>query len=136
MLRLHTNRGGEFISKVWREYAAEHQIWLATTEADNPQSNGRRKSIIGSFKRATRSRLLEAGLPARYWPLAFVHAGESLLSRQLNQVGYPSKPLIPFKRFMSRRGDGKQAQVELAIGVHGLFKGRLLRPQGMLLVAM
>ena len=93
---VHSDRGGEFLGKSFRMFLQSLGIKQSTTEADSPASNGRVEAWIFQIKCAIRKRLLESGLPAHFWGLAAVHAVETAHRKQLQDVGIPVKPLIPF----------------------------------------
>ena len=78
------------------QVTCEDSLGPLLVQPDSPQSNGRCEAAIGALKRATRVRLQAAELPSRFWALAMVPAGESLLSRQLREVGLPMRQLVPF----------------------------------------
>ena len=97
MLRLHTDRGGEWINQLVRKVADNHQLSHTCTEAHDPASNGRAESSVGIIKAAIRSRLETApGFGPKYWSLAALDAGESLLRSEMARFDSSIRPLLPW----------------------------------------
>ena len=97
MLRLHTDRGGEWINQSVRKVADDFKVSHTCTEAHDPSSNGRAESSVGVIKAAIRSRLETApGFGPQYWSLAALDAGESLLRSEMSRFDSSVRPLIPW----------------------------------------
>jgi len=96
VLRLHSDRAGEMISRPVQQWCLDRSIVQTATPADDWKANGRAEQEIGNIKRLTRVLLKSAGIANDYWPLAARHAGERRLRRQLKQVGWEVPQLLPF----------------------------------------
>ena len=97
MLRLHTDRGGEWINQSVRKVADDFKVSHTCTEAHDPSSNGRAESSVGVIKAAIRSRLETApGFGSQYGSLAALDAGESLLRSEMSRFDSSVRPLIPW----------------------------------------
>ena len=97
MLRLHTDRGGEWINQSVRKVADDFKVSHTCTEAHDPSSNGRAESSVGVIKAAIRSRLETApGFGSQYWSLAALDAGESLLRSEMSRFDSSVRALIPW----------------------------------------
>ena len=93
---VHSDRGGEFLGRSFRSFLEAIGAKQSTTEADSPASNGRVEAWIHQIKTGVCKRLLEAELPPKCWALAAVHTAETYLRQQLQDVGVPTSPVIPF----------------------------------------
>ena len=96
VLRLHSDRAGEMISRPVQQWCLDRSIVQTATPADDWKANGRAEQEIGNIKRLTRILLKSAGIANDYWPLAARHAGERRLRKQLQQVGWVVPQLLHF----------------------------------------
>ena len=96
VLRLHSDRAGEMISRPVQQWCLDRSIVQTATPADDWKANGRAEQEIGNVKRLTRILLKSAGIANDYWPLAARHAGERRLRKQLQQVGWVVPQLLHF----------------------------------------
>ena len=64
---IHTNRGGEFLSKEQRGYLQEHRIEHQTSMPYSPQQNGRAKCFQQSIINKAESMWHAAGLSDGFW---------------------------------------------------------------------
>ncbi|CAI7865762.1 unnamed protein product [Closterium sp. NIES-53] len=70
VLRLHSNRGGEFSSDLLAAYCAEHGIRQTFTLPASPQQNGVAERRIGLVMEVARTSMIHAAAPHFLWPFA------------------------------------------------------------------
>ncbi|CAI7867711.1 unnamed protein product [Closterium sp. NIES-53] len=78
VLRLHSDRGGEFSSDLLAAYYAEHGIELSFTLPASPQQNGVAERRIGLVMEVARTSLIHAAAPHFLWPFAVRYAAHQL----------------------------------------------------------
>ncbi|CAI7871449.1 unnamed protein product [Closterium sp. NIES-54] len=78
VLRLHSDRGGEFSSDLLAAYCAEHGIRQTFTLLASPQQNGVAERRIGLVMEVARSSLIHAAAPHFLWPFAVQYAAHHL----------------------------------------------------------
>ncbi|CAI5979050.1 unnamed protein product [Closterium sp. NIES-64] len=78
VLRLHSDRGGEFSSDLLAAYCAEHGIEQSFTLPASPQQNGVAERRIGLVKEVARTSLIHAAAPHFLWPFAVRYAAHQL----------------------------------------------------------
>ncbi|CAI7731796.1 unnamed protein product [Closterium sp. NIES-54] len=101
LLRLHSDRGGEFSSDVVQEFCRGegilHLLWLLAS----PQKNGVAQSRIGLVMEVARTSMILAATPHFLWPLAVRYA-----AHQLNLWSHVSLPKSSFTlRWTGKVGD-------------------------------
>lgn len=96
LLRLHSDRAGEFQSKKFDRWCRRRGLWRTFTDGDNFRGNGRVEGAIAQVKRGARTLLLEAGLDESHWCHASRHWAECRLRRQLESMGWKRRELAPF----------------------------------------
>ena len=114
VVRLHSDCGGEFMSKGLRKWCALQSIYKTTGEPDVPQTRGRIENAVGRVKGLARSLLQsQPDLPITLWPHAVRHAAERLWRISMAALGKEMPPLIPFgtkvvvrQRSWSAKGKG------------------------------
>ncbi|CAI6008730.1 unnamed protein product [Closterium sp. NIES-65] len=79
VLRLHSDRGGEFSSALLTAYCADHGIEQLFTLPASPQQNGVAERCIGLVMEVARTSLIHAAAPHFLWPFAVRYT-----ARQLN----------------------------------------------------
>ncbi|CAI5478260.1 unnamed protein product [Closterium sp. Yama58-4] len=79
VLRLHSDRGGEFTSDLLRAFCEEHGITQSFTLPASPQQNGVVERRIGLVMEVARTSMIHAAAPHFLWPFAVRYA-----ARQLN----------------------------------------------------
>lgn len=94
--RVHVDRAKEFISHEFQQWIQQRDLWVTTTAADEPQSNGRAEAAINQVKRQARAVLSAAKAPTEYWPLAVRHVSEVRFRQQLAELGAVTSPILPF----------------------------------------
>ncbi|CAI5459239.1 unnamed protein product [Closterium sp. Yama58-4] len=78
VLRLHSDRGGEFSSDLLAAYCAEHGIEQSFTLLASPQQNGVAERRIGLVMEVARTSLIHAAAPHFLWPFAVQYAAHQL----------------------------------------------------------
>ncbi|CAI5967371.1 unnamed protein product [Closterium sp. NIES-64] len=78
VLRLHSDRGGEFSSDLLAAYCAEHAIEQSFTLPASPQQNGVAERRIGLVMEVARTSLIHAAAPHFLWPFAVRYAAHQL----------------------------------------------------------
>ncbi|CAI7783163.1 unnamed protein product, partial [Closterium sp. NIES-54] len=78
VLRLHSDRGGEFSSDLLVAYCAEHGIEQSFTLPASPQQNGVAERCIGLVMEVARTSLVHAAAPHFLWPFAVRYAAHQL----------------------------------------------------------
>ncbi|CAI7738252.1 unnamed protein product [Closterium sp. NIES-54] len=78
VLRLHSDRGGEFSSDLLAAYCAEHGIRQTFTLPASPQQNGVAERRIGLIMEIARTSLIHAAAPHFLWPFAVQYAAHEL----------------------------------------------------------
>ncbi|CAI5938319.1 unnamed protein product [Closterium sp. NIES-64] len=78
VLRLHSDRGGEFSSDLLAVYCAEHGIEQSFTLPASPQQNGIAERRIGLVMEVARTSLIHAAAPHFLWPFAVRYAAHHL----------------------------------------------------------
>ncbi|CAI7865705.1 unnamed protein product, partial [Closterium sp. NIES-53] len=78
VLRLHSDKGGEFSSDLLVAYCAEHGIEQSFTLPASPQQNGVAERRIGLVMEVARTSLIHAAAPHFLWPFAVRYAAHQL----------------------------------------------------------
>ncbi|CAI7793834.1 unnamed protein product [Closterium sp. NIES-54] len=78
VLRLHSDRGGEFSSDLLAAFCAEHSIRQTFTLPASPQQNGVAERRIGLVMEVARTSMIHAAAPHFLWPFAVRYAGHQL----------------------------------------------------------
>ncbi|CAI7932385.1 unnamed protein product [Closterium sp. NIES-54] len=74
VLRLHSDRGGEFSSRLLRDYCRAWGIRQTFTLPDSPQQNGIAERRIGMVMDVARTSMMHAAAPHFLWPFAVRYA--------------------------------------------------------------
>ncbi|CAI7766690.1 unnamed protein product [Closterium sp. NIES-53] len=107
VLRLHSDRGGEFSSDLWRDFCRGEGILQSFTLPDSPQQNGITKHRIGLVMEVARTSMIHAAAPHFLWPFALRYA-----AHQLNLWPRVSLPEIsPILRWTGKVGDASVFRV-------------------------
>ena len=94
--RLHSDRAKELLSRQMHKWCTTMGILQTFTAGDDPASNGHIESEVNQLKRKTRVKLAEAGCGREAWPMAMRYATEERRRQQLEALGVPMLPMIPF----------------------------------------
>ncbi|CAI5955973.1 unnamed protein product [Closterium sp. NIES-65] len=78
VLRLHSDRGGEFSSDLLAALSAKHGIEQSSTLPASPQQNGVAECRIGLVMEVARTSLIHAAAPHFLWPFAVWYAAHQL----------------------------------------------------------
>ncbi|CAI7879811.1 unnamed protein product [Closterium sp. NIES-54] len=78
VLRLHSNRGGEFSSDFLRDFCHGEGILQLFTLSASPQQNGIAKRRIGLVMEVARTSMIHAAAPHSLWPFAVWYATHQL----------------------------------------------------------
>ncbi|CAI7798378.1 unnamed protein product [Closterium sp. NIES-53] len=78
VLRLHSERGGEFSSELLRDYCRGEGITQSFTLPDSPQQNGIAERRIGSVMEVAHTSMIHAATPHFLWPFAGQYAAHQL----------------------------------------------------------
>ncbi|CAI5961957.1 unnamed protein product [Closterium sp. NIES-65] len=78
VLRLHSDRGEEFSSRLLREYCRARGIRQTFTLPDSPQQNGIAERRIGMVMDVARTSMMHAAAPHFLWPFAVRYAAHQL----------------------------------------------------------
>ncbi|CAI7742469.1 unnamed protein product, partial [Closterium sp. NIES-54] len=100
VLRLHSDRGGEFSSDLLREFCRGEGITQSFTLPDSPQQNGIAERRIGLVMEVARTSMIHAAAPHFLWPFAFYHP---TLHRVLPSQDVTFDESVPFYRLFPYR---------------------------------
>ncbi|CAI7904608.1 unnamed protein product [Closterium sp. NIES-54] len=78
VLRLHSNRGGEFSSTLLRDFCRREGILQSFTLPESPQQNGISERRIGLVMEVARTSMIHAAAPHFLWPFAVRYAAHQL----------------------------------------------------------
>ncbi|CAI7745725.1 unnamed protein product, partial [Closterium sp. NIES-54] len=78
VLRLHSNRGGEFSSNLLRDFCRGEGILQLFTLLDSPQQNGIAGRRIGLVMEVAHTSMIHAAAPHFQWPFAVHYAAHQL----------------------------------------------------------
>ncbi|CAI7914548.1 unnamed protein product [Closterium sp. NIES-54] len=78
VLRLHSDRGGEFSSNLLRDFCRGEGILQTFTLPDSPQQNGIAECRIGLVMEVARTSMIHAAAPHFLWPFAVQYAAHQL----------------------------------------------------------
>ncbi|CAI7853021.1 unnamed protein product, partial [Closterium sp. NIES-54] len=107
VLRLHSDRGGEFSSYLLRDFCRGEGILQTFTLPDSPQQNGIAERRIGLVMDVARTSMIHAAAPHFLWPFAVRYA-----AHQLNlwpRVSFPETS--PTLRWTRKVGDASVFRV-------------------------
>ncbi|CAI7854700.1 unnamed protein product [Closterium sp. NIES-53] len=101
VLRLHSDRGGEFSSDLLRAFCRSEDIRQTFTLPASPQQNGIAERRIGMVMNVARTSMIHAAAPHFLWPFAVQYA-----AHQINLQPRVSLPeTTPTLRWMGKVGD-------------------------------
>ncbi|CAI5474815.1 unnamed protein product [Closterium sp. Yama58-4] len=107
VLRLHSDRGGEFSSGLLEAFCQQEGIAQSYTLPDSPQQNGVAERRIGLVMEVARTSLSHAAAPHFLWPFAVRYA-----AHQLNLWPRVSLPeTSPTLRWTGEAGDASRFRV-------------------------
>ena len=94
--RLHSDRAGEYQSKMFDKWVRDRGICRTFTDGDNFKGNGRAEGAVAQLKRGARTLLVAAGLDESYWCHASRHWADTRLRSQLESMGWKRRQLATF----------------------------------------
>ncbi|CAI7891360.1 unnamed protein product [Closterium sp. NIES-53] len=107
VLRLHSDRGGEFSSNLLRDFCRGEGILQSFTLPDSPQQNGIAERRIGLVMEVARTSMIDVAAPHFLWPFAVRYA-----AHQLNLWPRVSLPeTLPTLRWTGKVGDASVFRV-------------------------
>ncbi|CAI5946814.1 unnamed protein product [Closterium sp. NIES-64] len=107
VLRLHSDRGEEFSSRLLRDYCRARGIRQTFTLPDSPQQNGIAERRIGMVMDVARTSMMHAAAPHFLWPFAVRYA-----AHQLNLHPRVSRPAMsPVLLWTGKVGDASVLRV-------------------------
>ncbi|CAI7901439.1 unnamed protein product [Closterium sp. NIES-54] len=107
VLRVHSNRGGEFSSHLVRDFCHGEGILQSFTLPDSPQQNGIAEHRIGLVMEVARTSMIHAADPHFLWPFAARYATHQLNLRPRVSLSETS----PTLRWTGKNGDASVFQV-------------------------
>ncbi|CAI7864063.1 unnamed protein product, partial [Closterium sp. NIES-54] len=78
VLRLHSDRGGEFSSNILRDFCRGEGILQSFMLPESPQQNGIAECHIGLVMEVVRTSMIHAAAPHFLWPFAVLYAAHQL----------------------------------------------------------
>ncbi|CAI7881841.1 unnamed protein product [Closterium sp. NIES-54] len=120
VLRLHSDRGGEFSSNLLRDFCRGEGILKSFTLPDCPEQNGIAERRIGLVMEVARTSMIHAAAPHFLWPFAVHYA-----AHQLNLWPHVSLPKTsPTLRWMGEVGNASVFRVTVgSSGARGAAPG-------------
>ncbi|CAI5479315.1 unnamed protein product [Closterium sp. Yama58-4] len=107
VLRLHSDRGGEFSSDLLAAFCAEHGIRQTFTLPASPRKNGVAERCIGLVMEVARTSMIHAAAPHFLWPFAVRYAAHQLNLWPRVSLSETSPTLL----WMGEVGDASRFQV-------------------------
>ncbi|CAI7807256.1 unnamed protein product [Closterium sp. NIES-54] len=124
VLRVHSDRGGEFSSGLLAEFCRDEGIRQSFTLPASPQQNGIAERRIGLIMEVSRTSMIHAAAPHFLWPFAVRYA-----SHQLNLWPNVSKPeTSPTLRWMGKVGNASLFRGPAPSGVSQVDPPPLVEP--------
>ena len=113
LIRIHTDRAREFLARPVQQWMQSRNVMQTVAAGDEAQGSGRVEREVQYIKETTRLLLATTRAPVSWWPLAMRQATEMRHRKQLQALGVPQLPLIPFgtscmakvKRWHKRDGE-------------------------------
>ncbi|CAI7890409.1 unnamed protein product, partial [Closterium sp. NIES-54] len=120
VLRLHSDRGGEFSSNLLRAFCRASCIRQTFTLPASPQQNGIAKRRIGMLMDVARSCMIHAAAPHFLWSFAIQYA-----AHQINLQPRVSLPeTTPTLRWTGKVGDASDVTFDESVSYYRLFPYR------------
>ena len=114
VIRCHSDRAKEFVSRSVKAWMANRNIYQTFTAGDESAGSGQVESLIGILKGKARVVMKASKAEKCLWPLAVRFVAEQRLRDTLTEMGLRFPPLLPFgavatakvKRWHRVQGDG------------------------------
>ena len=94
--RVHTDRAREFLSAEFKNFIKKKEVLQSCTSGDEARSNGRVESELGVVRGLARTMMRASAAEEEMWPLAIRTASEVRFRQQLQALGVPTQPVLPF----------------------------------------
>ena len=110
--RVHTDRAREFLSAEFKNFIKKKEVVQSCTSGDEARSNGRVESELGVVRGLARTMMRASAAEEEMWPLAIRTASEVRFRQQLQALGVPTQPVLPFgvKALAKRKLWNRQSQ--------------------------
>ena len=96
--RFHTDRAKEFLSHQVQRWVSQHGMTQTMTAGDDGPANGRIESEVNQVERRLRL-IMGASLASKEeWPSVARHAAQERQRAQLQKLGLPQRPMIPYNQ--------------------------------------
>ena len=95
--RLHGDRAKELLGRKTEEWCNRHGLRRTLGGGDDPSNNGHVESEIGQLKRRLRLLLSHTKQSLESWPSAIRYAAEERFRSQMQSLGVPQVPMIPYR---------------------------------------
>ena len=96
--RFHTDRAKEFLSHQVQRWVSQHGMTQTMTAGDDGPSNGRIEAEVNQFKRRLRLIMGASMASKEEWPSVARHAAQECQRAQLQKLGLPQRPMIPYNQ--------------------------------------
>ena len=96
--RFHTDRAKEFLSHQVQRWVSQHGMTQTMTAGDDGPSNGRIEAEVNQFKRRLRLIMGASMANKEEWPSVARHAAQEGQRAQLQKLGLPQRPMIPYNQ--------------------------------------
>ena len=103
LVRLHSDRGREFINRRVTAWTLHHGIVQTSTSGDDWKANGRTENWVRLLKRSTRTLLIAHGASPSQWAFAMRHAAARLQAAALSVLGVAQPRLLPWHASLALR---------------------------------
>ena len=103
LVRLHSDRGREFINRKVTAWTAHHGIAQTSTSGDDWKANGRTENWVRLLKRSTRTLLMAHRAEPTQWAFAMRHCAARLQAAALHALGVPQPRLLPWYATLALR---------------------------------
>ncbi|CAI7891487.1 unnamed protein product, partial [Closterium sp. NIES-53] len=113
VLRLHSNRGGEFSSNLLQDFCRGEGILQSLMLQDSPQQNGIAERRIGLVMEVARTSMIHAAAPQFLWPFAVRYAAHQLNLWPRVSLQRPRPHCVGPGRLAMRRCSGSGVLVPL-----------------------
>ena len=130
LVRLHSDRGREFINRKVTAWTLYHGIVQTSTSGDDWKANGRTENWVRLLKRSTRTLLAAHGALPSQWAFAMRHCAARLQAAALSMLGVPQPRLLPWNASLAlrrRSWETKQPWAERVTRAHVLCPSPVLR---------
>ena len=96
VIRCHSDRAKEFVSRPVKAWMANRDIYQTFTAGDESAGSGQVENLVGAVKGRVRAVMKAAKAEKCLWPLAVRFVAEQKLRETLTEMGLSFPPLLPF----------------------------------------